>query len=272
VDREPIRLGRVYVAPPGMQTYVHRNKITVRRGPHENLHRPAIDPLFRTAAHHFGSRVVGIVLSGALDDGSAGLAAVKRAGGITIVQDPDDAIFPEMPLNARSRVRPDYCVPARAIPALLQTIVEHRTNGNMAVEVALETVEEASASDDPLPSEVLGPPAGFTCPDCNGTLYEIEDHGQIRYRCRIGHAYSSETIVKAQGDAVERALWAALRALEERVALLNKLADRARARGHSAVAEMFDARSREADEDVRILHEVVTNGKGLEPVEQESNL
>ena len=111
VDDEPIRRGRVYVAPPGMQTYVHRGRIAVKRGPVENLHRPAIDPLFRTAAHHYGPRVIGIVLSGALGDGAAGLLAVKRAGGVAIVQDPEDAAFPSMPIQALERVEADFCVP-----------------------------------------------------------------------------------------------------------------------------------------------------------------
>src|SRR3954468_24417635 len=110
VDQEPIRRSRVYVAPPGGQTYVHRGRLAVRRGPYENLHRPAIDPLFRTAAHHYGPRVIGIVLSGGLDDGSAGLMAVKRAGGVAIVQDPEDAAFPSMPRSALERVEVDFCV------------------------------------------------------------------------------------------------------------------------------------------------------------------
>src|SRR5206468_8454143 len=117
VEGEPIRRGRVYVAPPGLQTHLHWGRVGVKRGPQENLHRPAIDPLFRTAARHYGSRVVGIVLSGTRDDGSAGLRIVKRAGGVAIVQDPRDAAFPDMPIHALETVGADYCVAVNELPS-----------------------------------------------------------------------------------------------------------------------------------------------------------
>jgi two-component system, chemotaxis family, protein-glutamate methylesterase/glutaminase len=266
VDQEPIRRGRVYVAPPGMQTYVHRGRIAVRRGPYENLHRPAIDPLFRTAAHHYGTRVIAIVLSGGLDDGTAGLVAVKRAGGVAIVQDPDDAACPSMPANALEKVEPDFCVPVAEIGGLLAALVASGAADALPGEVPLETRDEAPTPVEAHASEELGPASGFTCPDCNGALWAIEEAQGIRFRCRVGHAYSEETIVRAQEASVERAMWTALRALEERVALLEKVADQAERRGHQGVAGIFRERARAVQRDVETIHDLIVTGRTLEPV------
>jgi two-component system chemotaxis response regulator CheB len=146
VDQEPIRRGRIYVAPPGFQMYVHRGHLSVHRGPHENLHRPAIDPMFRTAAHYYGSRVIGVVLSGALDDGSAGLRAVKQGGGIAIVQHPSDARVAAMPSNAMEHVDVDHAVAAADLAPLLLSLVQCEGELALRGEVALETVEEASVA------------------------------------------------------------------------------------------------------------------------------
>jgi two-component system chemotaxis response regulator CheB len=266
VDGEPIRRGRIYVAPPGFHTYVDRGHIRVARGPQENSSRPAIDPLFRTAAHHYGTRVVGVVLSGALDDGSAGLQAIKNSGGCAIVQDPCDAEFPDMPANACERTDVDYSLPAHELAARVVDIVTgDGTSDILPVEVPLETAEEAPTGERALRSEDLGPPSGFTCPDCHGAFWEIADGETVRYRCRVEHA-SEDAMVKAQTDSVERALWAALRSLEERAALIQRLADNARRRGHAGVAALFDARSRRMDADIKVIHDVIANGQVLEPV------
>jgi len=270
VDGEPIRRGRIYVAPPGLQTYVHRGRLSVRRGPQENSSRPAIDALFRTAAHHYGPRVIGVVLSGALDDGSAGLVAIKSAGGIAIVQDPEDAAVSDMPANALDRADVDHRLRADELGAALTDIVRRNGTGDAELphEVPLETLEETPAEEVAPKTEQLGAPSGFTCPDCNGALWEIDDGRSIRYRCRVGHAYSEETMMEAQNNSVERALWAALRALEERIALVRKLAENARRRGHIAVAALFERRSQAMEDDVRALHDVITTGGTLEPVGQ----
>lgn len=269
VDGEPIRRGRVYVAPPGLQTYVQGGRIRVRRGPVENLHRPAVDPLFRTAAHHYGSRVIGVVLSGALDDGAAGLDAVKKGGGLAVVLDPDDAAFPSMPSAALERVEPDRVVRAEELSATLIELsaVNEAREAGFPTEVPLETVEEAPSPEQAYRSEELGPPSEFTCPDCSGTLYEIAEGRGLRFRCRVGHAYSEGALINAQGDGVERALWTALRALEERSALMRKLADCAHRRGHHGVAVAFEGRSKRVEEDVRALHTVISKGGSLEPID-----
>src|SRR5262245_28467433 len=266
VDGEPIRRGRVYIAPPGLQTYVHRGRIGVRRGPQENLHRPAVDPLFRTAAHHYGPRVIGVILSGALDDGAAGLAAIRRADGIAIVQDPEDAQVGDMPANAMERAGADHIVPIAALPALLIALISDEVKTDLVAEIPLETLEEAGPAEPFKRSEEMGALSNVTCPECQGNLWEIRGAEGIRFRCRVGHSFTESAIDAAQSQSVERALWSALKALEERTALMRKLADQARRRGHEAVAAMFDDRSRTVDNDVRAIHKLILSSETLEPV------
>jgi two-component system, chemotaxis family, protein-glutamate methylesterase/glutaminase len=269
VDSERIRTGRIYVAPPGMQMYVHRSRVAVERGPRENMHRPAIDPLFRTAAHHHGSRVIGIVASGALDDGTAGLQAVKEAGGVAVVQDPADAACASMPAHAMARVDVDYCVKADALADLIVHLVNQppatpRPLGS----VRLETREEAAAaSEAPETGAQIGVESGLTCPDCSGILREVHEGDVIRFRCRVGHAYTSHSMLEAQGEAIERALWTAVRQLEERAMLIRKLASAARQRGHEGVATMFEDREVALTREVAVLRELIADGRALEPLE-----
>jgi two-component system chemotaxis response regulator CheB len=269
VDGEPVRRGRVYIAPPGLQTYLHRGRIGVRRGPQENLHRPAIDPLFRTAAHHYGPRVIGVILSGALDDGAAGLVAIKRAGGLAIIQDPDDAMVRNMPVNALEAAGADHLVPIAAMPALLVKLISAQSGTDLDIEVPLETAEEAAPSEPFLRSEEMGTLSNVTCPECQGNLWEIRDGESVRFRCRVGHAYSEGAIDLAQSQSVERALWSALKALEERVALMRKLAARARRKGHDSLALMFEERSKVVDRDVRAIHDLIISSETFEPVAQD---
>jgi two-component system chemotaxis response regulator CheB len=161
----------------------------------------------------------------------------------------------------------DYSVPAHELAARVVDVVNgDGASDRLPLEVPLETAEETPAGERALRSEDLGPPSGFTCPDCHGALWEIDDGEAVRYRCRVGHAYSEDAMVSAQSDSVERALWAALRSLEERAALIQKLAGNARRRGHAGVAALFDARSRQMDADIKAIHDVITNGQVLEPV------
>ena len=179
-----------------------------------------------------------------------------------------------MPANALEAVNPDYVVKADELAPLLVQLVNEGAgkdvvdNNAIPREVPLETVEEASHPDEAQRSEQLGPPSGFTCPDCHGTLYEIDSGDHVRFRCRVGHAYSETAMMKAHNDSVERALWSALRVLEERSALIRKLATYARRRGHTGVAELYDQRMAEVELDVKALHELVTSSPSLEPVGQ----
>lgn len=265
VDGEPIRRGRIYVAPPGYQTYLRRGRIEVKRGPRENMLRPAADPLFRTAAHHYRERVIGVVLSGALDDGTVGLRWIKNAGGIAVVQEPSDAACPGMPQNAVSQVPVDHVMPADQIGMLIVQLAGEVDGGKPGMgEVPLETVEESSYEHARARVEALGPASTLTCPECNGALWEVRDGDTLHYRCRVGHAYSADTLLNASSESVERALWSALRALEERAALVRRMALEARERHHEAIAVMFDARVDEITRDATAIHELISQGRALE--------
>ncbi len=267
VDGEPIRTGRIYVAPPGKQIYLHKRRVGVELGPRENMHRPAIDPLFRTAAHHHGSRVIGVIASGALDDGTAGLQAVKEAGGIAVVQDPADAVCASMPAHAMARVAVDHCVKAADLSALLVHLVGvPAPDPAVRTQVSLETYEEVVSTLERVTGPPIGVESGLTCPECSGILREVHDGDVLRFRCRVGHAYTSQTMLEAQGEAVEKALWTAVRSLEERSILIGKLAENARAHGHDGIAALFDDRSMAFSHDVQMLRALIGRGRALEPV------
>jgi two-component system chemotaxis response regulator CheB len=262
VDNERIRSHRIYIAPPGMQMNLQRRHVTVERGPRENMHRPAIDPLFCSAAQHHGPRVIGVVLSGALDDGTAGLHAVKAAGGIAVVQDPVDAACASMPAHAMARVAVDYCVKAEDLAALLVRLV-----AKPAADADPAAVVPAVAT--PVVREsAIGVESGLTCPECSGILREMRQGDVLRFRCGVGHAYTSETMLEAQGDAIERALWTMVRHFEERAMLTGKLAAAASERGHPGVAAMFEERSVALRRECDVLRQLI--GRALEPIEQDS--
>jgi two-component system chemotaxis response regulator CheB len=210
----------------------------------------------------YGSRVVGIVLTGALDDGTAGLAAVKEAGGIAIVQDPDEAFAPSMPRSARSLVAVDHVLPVREMALLITELTREQSGPQppepgthvMAMEPDLGQPPPALHEDD-RPGRV----SIFTCPECHGTLWEADEQGIVRFRCRVGHVYSAESMLAAQTDSVDRALWTALRALEERAALTHRLAERAQQRRHKWVARAFEERAQAADGHAAVLRELLVN-------------
>lgn len=225
-DGDRIERGNVYVAPNDRHLIVAPGGVRVARGPKENRSRPAIDPLFRSAADAYGERVTGILLTGYLDDGVAGLAAIHRAGGLTIVQDPGDAEFPDMPSAALARVRVDHCAPVFRMGALVMHAV---TGGVMPTRTAeshagVETRIAAGEDVDMVEQEHIGEPAGLGCPDCGGPLVRVHDPDVRRYRCHIGHAYTARALLAGQSEQVERALSAAMRTLEERARVLSDLA------------------------------------------------
>jgi len=261
-DGDELHYGHIYVAPPDQHLTVDGTKMRVQHGPSENGVRPAVDPLFRSAARTFGPRVVGVVLTGALDDGTAGLAAVKEAGGVAIVQDPDEAFAPSMPRSAMNLVAVDHVLPLREIPILLTTLTMEtapsRTDrsGPHLAPIEPDHSEAAIAWDaDDRPGRL----SVYSCPECHGSLWETDDLGILRFRCRVGHVYSSESMLAAQTDSVDRALWAALRSLEERASLTHKMADRARERRHSWVANAFEARAKEAQQHAAVVREMLVN-------------
>jgi two-component system chemotaxis response regulator CheB len=235
VDGQTIRPGHIYVAPPDQHLLVYPEHVRVIQGAKENRHRPAIDPLFRSAARSYGARVVGVLLSGALDDGSAGLAVIKQAGGAVVVQDPDDALTPSMPRNALQHVEPDHRVRAAQIAQVLVGLMaEHRRE-----------VQRASTRDQSLPEPggELDGKAVYSCPDCGGVLVERDDGGVPNFKCTVGHSLSEQSLLEGQQDTFESARWAALRALEERASLLRRLERGMR----GPAAAHFDVQAREAE-------------------------
>jgi two-component system chemotaxis response regulator CheB len=258
-DGEPIEPGRVHVAPPDHHLLVRTGHVHLARGPRENGHRPAVDPLFRSAAHEYATRVIGVVLSGALDDGTAGLAAIKSRGGLAVVQDPSDALHPGMPTSAIEHVEVDHVVPIAAMGPLLARLAAQpaaQPPGPAPTDLKVE-VEVEGFSLEAMEGEHPGQPSGFSCPDCNGVLWGIDDGGLERFRCRVGHAWSPESLLTRQSEALEAALWIALRSLEERAALARRLAEPARRRGHTITATRFEEQATEVQQAARVVRNLL---------------
>ncbi len=221
-DGERIRPGQVYVAPPDHHLLVSKTKIIVSKGARENRSRPGIDPLFRSAAVAFGSGVIGVILTGYLDDGTAGLIAIHRCGGTCVVQDPKDAAYPDMPQNALNNAKIDHCLPLLALGPLLATLVRQRIRAQVPVpkDIALEAKIAQRVLSDVAAVNELGDQVPFNCPDCGGVLWQIKRGGQVRYRCHTGHAFTARVLLAEQTKKLEETLWIALRMFEERRNLL----------------------------------------------------
>ena len=235
-DGEAIVPGRVYVAPPDRHLLIERERVRLTRGPKENRFRPAIDPLFRSAAYGYGPRAIGVVLTGSLDDGTAGLWAIKDRGGVAIVQDPAEAMFPSMPSSALANVEVDYCLPMDKIAPTLVTLSAQPVSGGAAVSENLEIETRIALEDNALEAGVLklGKLSPFTCPECSGTLLQIEEGGIVRFRCHTGHAYSVNSLLDDVTESVEYNLWSAVRVMDELVLLLRHLDQHAPANGDTS--------------------------------------
>ncbi|HYG64994.1 MAG TPA: chemotaxis protein CheB [Thermoanaerobaculia bacterium] len=261
-DCTPLQPGTVYVAPPDRHLTVERGQVCINRGPRENGHRPAVDVLFRTAARAYGNRVVGVVLTGNLDDGTAGLAAIKRLGGVAIVQDPEEADYPGMPASAVENVAVDHIASLAEIPRLLAELAHQEVE---PWEEEEEPVAEHEPSEDRAhlgvdggnPGEGYGPPSGLTCPDCGGALYDKQEETVIGFRCRVGHAYSPEALAAAQSEEIDAALWAAVRALEENAALAHRLAKRMAGAGKESLESRYSSRARGSERYAQTLRKIL---------------
>lgn len=222
-----IEPGRLYIAPPGHHLLVKGDRINLSRGPKENRSRPAIDPLFRTAAAAYGSRVVGVILTGMLDDGTAGLSAVKERGGITVVQDPEDALYPSMPTSAIRHVSCDFVLPISEIASRLTRLTREPASNSevvplsrlMEIESRFAEMETMSMKD----MDTIGSHAGVSCPECHGPIWKIKAGTLHRYRCHVGHAYTAQSMLAGQIEAQETHLWQALRLMKERVSLIEEM-------------------------------------------------
>ena len=239
-DGQAFKSAMIYVAPPDYHMLFTADHVRLSRGPRENHARPAVDPLFRSAALVWRERLIGVVLTGELDDGTAGLAAVKACGGTTIVQDPASAFEPSMPANALASGAADHCLPLGEIAPLLARLAGSEPNAQPASPVP-DLVREQAIFEGKQPMENLsrvGRPSTLTCPECGGALWELKDTKPLRYRCHTGHAFSARTLESAQTGTAEHALWSSVRALQEREILLRRLANVAQATGDIAGAEI----------------------------------
>jgi two-component system chemotaxis response regulator CheB len=246
-DGMPISPGNVYLAVPDHHLILADGHIRLGRGPRENMARPAIDPLFRSAAAAYGPRVIGVILSGLLNDGASGLEAIKRCGGVAVVQDPADAIADEMPRSALSAATVDLSVPSARIGDVLSDLAREAPGPGLPVpsEIRLEVDIAAGERVDTGVLTQFADPAALTCPQCGGVLSTVRNSKPLRFRCQVGHALTAEVVAKEQENAVDEALRVALRIVEERAELVARMAGDGRSSGRRAVAEMYEERAKE---------------------------
>lgn len=262
--------GRVYVAPPDRHLIVGHDHVHARRGPRENGARPAIDPLFRSAASNCTTRVIGVLLTGLLNDGTAGLQAIKRCGGLALVQDPSDAAYDEMPRTALRHIAADHVLPLDDIPAVLSALaLEPRAPPReVPADIRAEALIAAQEIRDMEHSSRAGPLSPITCPECHGTMQEIIDGGLVRYRCHTGHAFTLETLGAIQAEAWERALYGAYRAQHERSIVVRRMAAQARREGASG-AEGLERRAESYAEGAELLRRLIAHGNSAGTAEDQ---
>lgn len=268
-EGDKIAPSRVFLAPPDRHLIVDEGRLLVRRGPLENRSRPAIDPLFRSVACSFRGRAIGVLLTGYLDDGVSGLIAIKQCGGVIVVQDPATAEVPDMPRNAVARAAPDHVLPLERMAGLLQHLAGAPAGPmptpppalEMEVRMAAQQVSGIGALQQ------FGQPSDLTCPECHGSLRQVRENDRMRYRCHTGHAFSLDSLALSQNHELERALISALRALDERVSLLQRLTEESGSNGHGRTADQFGRRAREYAEQAELIRNIlagqgdVTDGK-----------
>lgn len=262
-EGEPIRHSRIYVAPPDYHLMVANGHVQLARGPKENRSRPAVDPLFRSAAEAYGARVVGVILTGFLDDGTAGLMAIKRSGGTAVVQDPDDAMYPQMPRSAIQNVEVDHVVGLEDMGELLERLTRQPPPEGRGAppDVGIEAHLAENLMSNPAINDALGEPSAFACPECGGTLWELHSDKLRRYRCHLGHAYSVQALLADQNETTERTIWAALRLMEERANILATLANDERATGRHYNADRYQERANEWREHGQRLRVLLQRGQ-----------
>ena len=271
-DGELIESGRIYLAPPDFHLMLELGRIRVTRGPRENRMRPAIDPLFRTAGVAYRSYATGVILTGMLDDGTAGLQTIKACGGMAIVQDPDDAAYSSMPKSAISNVKVDRVVPVDDIAGVLLERV-HQTPAivkEIPEDLLLEAPITLEAITDPTTMKQIGKAVAHSCPSCGGPLWQLGNNDEtnkigdnrdslLRYRCHVGHAFTGRTLVEEQNEATEKALWIALRTLEERGRLLKNMSNRYAQAGSDVLAKTHQERAIEALEGSVLIRDLIRN-------------
>lgn len=263
VDGEHLRAGHVYVAPPDHHMVVRDSSIALERGPRENRVRPAIDPLFRTAAWAYGANLAAVVLSGMQGDGTVGLMAVKANGGMTIVQDPDESAQRSMPDSAIRYVDVDHVAKLRAIASL---VIRFANECGAARATGAHGTGSVNPRSERIQSDLRKQAAGqrtgdistYACPECGGTLWEVDERGLISYACHVGHAYAPESLLAQKSEALETALWAAVRTMVERSSLTRQLAGRMRDSGKGDEAASLDEQATEEERNMHLIRQLIT--------------
>jgi two-component system chemotaxis response regulator CheB len=280
-DGEAFLPGHIYIAPPDRHLLLSADRrLRLTRDARENHHRPAVDPLFRSAARHFGARVIGVILTGALYDGAAGLIAVRSAGGLGVVQDPGDAMVAAMPQNATQLAGADYVVPLSQMAELLVQLINELPQNQGATTMPptpSDNPSGASPAPDPIEQTVRvteetmaaqarnerrGEVAPYTCPDCGGSLWQVDEPRLVQFRCHVGHAYNGEALLAEQSEALEAALWTAVRTFREKSVLGKQLADSERKKGNEEAAARFDEQAELAERYGQLIITHVLQGDG----------
>lgn len=272
-DDDPFYPGHIYVAPPDRHLVLEPGgRMRLTRGPRENHHRPAVDPLFRSAARHYGPRVIGVVLTGSLYDGAAGLLAIRGAGGLAVVQDPADAVVAAMPLNATQIAGADRQVRAADLAAALIELVQGPGAPARAEEPVMDPMDHmpdvvARSFGEQIRNERRGGLAVFTCPECGGALWQVAQAGLTQFRCHVGHAYNGEALLAEQSEALEAALWTAVRTFKEKSVLARQLAALERAKGAGDLAARFDEQAAQSGQYAELIrrHVLIGDGGGNPP-------
>lgn len=264
-EKEQIEQGKIYVAPPDRHLMLEEEYVTARKGPKENRFRPSIDALFRSAAYVYGTRVIGVVLTGSLDDGTSGLWTIKRLGGLAVCQDPEEAPFPEMPKSVQEYVETDYTTSMAEMGPLLTRLVSEPADAKYKASTEdLERVKlevQIATKDNAFEQGIMemGDLAPFTCPSCHGALVRLKEGTRVRYRCHTGHSYSANSLLAGVSESVEETLWQAMRGLEEITMLLQHMGEHIMDAGDHAVADRFMKKANETAERARIVHDSVFN-------------
>lgn len=262
VEGQRIEPGHIYVAAPDRHLLLRADRMLLRRGPHENRTRPAANALFRSAAIHHGARAIGVVLTGLLDDGTEGLIAIKAAGGLSIVQDPEDAEWPSMPRNALLRDHADHVVKLDALPELLVRLVEETAGSSRPLSQEYRLEDRIAAQEFVVMDTQIvtpGAPSHIGCPDCGGVLNLIEGEDDVRFRCQVGHAFTPLGLSAAQNDELERALGVAVRTHRDRLRLFQQMGDSARARGLGHAERRWDAAFKDSTDLIAVLESAIAS-------------
>jgi two-component system, chemotaxis family, protein-glutamate methylesterase/glutaminase len=259
---ESIKEGHIYVAVPDHHLIIKQDKMLLGRGPLENRYRPSIDALFRSAAVAFGPTVIGVILTGMLEDGASGMYAIRKSGGICIIQDPEEARYPGMPQAVLNVLKPDYIVSVSEMGEAIRTslpLLKKKRKTKIPEEIVKEAeiAERVNVGIGQL--QGLGKMSPISCPDCGGTLWELKENGSSRYRCHVGHAFSEEGLITSMEASTEATLWIALRMIEERKNLLYQVGERESKKGKRKLAATYFNRSDEMEAHAKKLKDLLFN-------------